>query len=391
MCASRNKSRARRVTNAHQAQAARLIAIAATAYNAALGSAVHSRSRRRTAACRGDSNMSPREWYFAEGTKEVGPMTREELIERLPAAGGGRALVYGPGLTAWTEARHVGALSQALAGAGGPPPPPIRRRADEIDYEIFGEEMQYAEIALDPNEMVIAEAGGMMYMTPGIQMETVFGDPSAQQTGMMGKLLSAGKRVLTGESLFMTTFANSGSSREHVAFAAPYPGKILAMHLDELGGEIICQKDSFLCAARGVQIGIAFQKKIGAGLFGGEGFIMQRLTGDGVALVHAGGTLMKRTLAPGERLRLDTGCLVALKPSVEYDIQFVGGIKNTLFGGEGLFFATLTGPGEIWCQSLPFSRLASRVLANAPRAGRGGREEGSILGGLGNLLDGDNS
>jgi uncharacterized protein (TIGR00266 family) len=262
--------------------------------------------------------------------------------------------------------------------------------ADVIDYEIFGSEMQYVEVTLDPGEMVVAEAGGMMYMTPGIKMETVFGDPSKQQGGFLGKVMSAGKRLLTGESLFMTTFYNAGSAREVVAFASPYPGKILPMHLDELGGELICQKDAFVCAARGVQIGIAFQKKIGVGLFGGEGFIMQRLTGDGIAMVHAGGMLMHRTLSAGEMLKVDTGCLVALTPSVRYEIQFVGGIKNTLFGGEGLFFATLTGPGEVWLQSLPFSRLAGRILANAPQSG-GGKGEGSILGGLGNLLDGDNS
>jgi uncharacterized protein (AIM24 family) len=206
--------------------------------------------------------------------------------------------------------------------------------ADVIDYQVFGEEMQFVEVTLDPGEMVIAEAGGMMYMTSGIQMETVFGDPSKQQQGgFLGKLMSAGKRVLTGESLFMTTFFNNGRNREQVAFASPYPGKILPVELDQLGGELICQKDSFLCAARGVQVGIAFQKKFGVGLFGGEGFIMQRLTGDGIAMIHAGGTLLRRTLAPGEVLKVDTGCLVALMPSVRYDIQFVGGFKNTLFGG----------------------------------------------------------
>ena len=260
--------------------------------------------------------------------------------------------------------------------------------ADEIDFQLFGEEMQYAEITLDPGEMVIAEAGAMMYMTPGIKMETVLGDPSAQQGGLLGKVMAAGKRALTGESLFITTFTNAGTGREQVAFAAPYPGKIVPMDLAQLGGELICQKDAFLCAARGIRIGIAFRKKIGVGLFGGEGFIMQRLTGDGIALVHAGGTLMQRTLKAGEVLKLDTGCLVALTPTVDYDVQFVGGIKNTLFGGEGLFFATLTGPGEVWCQSLPFSRLAGRVLANAPQRG-GTKGEGSLLGGLGNILAGD--
>jgi uncharacterized protein (AIM24 family) len=239
--------------------------------------------------------------------------------------------------------------------------------------------------------MVIAEPGSMMFMTAGIKMETRFGDPSQQQQGIWGKLATAGKRMLTGESLFMTTFSNIAAGREQVAFAAPFPGTILPMNLGQMGGEIICQKDSFLCAARGVQISIAFQKKMMTGLFGGEGFIMQRLTGDGIALVHAGGTMARRTLEPGETLRVDTGCLVALAPSITYDVQFIGGFKNTLFGGEGLFFATVTGPGDVWLQSLPFSRLAGRVLANAPSATRGGKGEGSILGGLGNLLDGDNA
>lgn len=330
------------------------------------------------------------EWYYAQGSKSVGPLTFEQLVDRLPLAGGMTALVFGPGLADWTEARHVGAIVQRMSGATAPPPPPSHPTADVIDYEIFGSEMQYVEVTLDPNETVLAEAGGMMYMTMGIKMETVFGDPSASNTGFFGKVLSAGKRVLTGESLFITTFTNVGAGREKVAFASPYPGKILPMHLDQLGGEIICQRDSFLCAARGTQIGIAFQKRFGVALFGGEGFIMQRLKGDGIALIHAGGTLVHRTLEPGEMLKLDTGCLVALTPSVTYDIQFVGGIKNTLFGGEGLFFATLTGPGQVWCQSLPFSRLAGRILANAPQSG-GGKEEGSILGGLGRMLGGDNS
>jgi uncharacterized protein (TIGR00266 family) len=327
----------------------------------------------------------PSDWYFARGSDYVGPMSLEELVRRLPEADGSNALVYGPGMSEWMEARHVPSVAAALRGQGGPPKPPKTRRADEIDFEIFGEEMQYVEITLDPNEMVVAEAGGMMYMTPGIRMETVFGDPSAQQGGFLGKIMSAGKRVLTGESLFMTTFYNAGAGREHVAFASPYPGKIVPMHLDQLGGELICQKDAFLCAARGVQIGIAFQKRVGVGLFGGEGFIMQRLTGDGIAMVHAGGTLMRRALGAGEVLKLDTGCLVAITPNVDYDVQLVGGIKNTFFGGEGLFLVTLTGPGDVWCQSLPFSRLAGRVLAGAVQH----KGEGSILGGLGGLLDGD--
>jgi uncharacterized protein (TIGR00266 family) len=328
-------------------------------------------------------------WYYARGEESVGPLSLEELLRKLPEAGGMQALVYGPGVPEWTEARHVAAVAEAARGRGAPPPPPAQgRQADEIDYEIFGQEMQYVEVTLDPGEMVIAEPGTLMYMTSGIKMETMLGDPSQRQAGFFGKMMTAGKRLITGESLFITTFSNAAQSREQVAFAAPFPGKIIPMHLDQLGGELICQKDSFVCAARGTQIGVAFQKKIGVGLFGGEGFIMQRLTGDGIALVHAGGTMMRRTLSAGETLRLDTGCLVALTPSVSYDIQFIGGIKNTLFGGEGLFFATLTGPGEVWCQSLPFSRLAGRVVAAAGKPG--GKEEGSILGGIGSLLDGDN-
>jgi uncharacterized protein (TIGR00266 family) len=261
----------------------------------------------------------------------------------------------------------------------------------EIDYHIHGDDMQFVEVELDPQEAVVAEAGGMMYMDEHIAMETIFGDGSKANAGFMGALLGAGKRLLTGESLFMTVFQNQGTGKRKVAFGAPYPGKILPMHLAELGGELIVQKDSFLCAAKGVSVGIAFQKRLGAGLFGGEGFIMQRLNGDGWAFIHAGGTLLERTLAPGETLRVDTGCIVGFQPSVDYDIQLVGGIKTALFGGEGLFFATLRGPGKIWLQSLPFSRLAGRIISAAPQTGRGGRGEGSILGGLGRVLDGDNS
>lgn len=261
----------------------------------------------------------------------------------------------------------------------------------EVDYKIHGDDMQFVEVELDPQEAVVAEAGGMMYMDEGIAMETIFGDGSPQNSGFMGALLGAGKRLITGESLFITVFQNQGSGKKKVAFGAPYPGKIIPIHLAELGGELIAQKDSFLCAAKGVSIGIAFQKRLGVGLFGGEGFIMQRLTGDGWAFIHAGGTLLERTLAPGEVLRVDTGCIVGFQPTVDYDIQLVGGVKTALFGGEGLFFATLRGPGKIWLQSLPFSRLAGRIVAAAPRTGRGGREEGSILGGLGRVLDGDNS
>jgi uncharacterized protein (TIGR00266 family) len=259
----------------------------------------------------------------------------------------------------------------------------------EVDYEVVGDDLQFVKIELDPQEAVVAEAGGMMYMEDGIAMETIFGDGSAQQKqgGLMGMLMGAGKRLLTGESLFMTVFANQSSGKRKVAFAAPYPGKIVPVHLSELGGELICQKDSFLAAAKGVAIGIAFQRRLGVGLFGGEGFIMQRLSGDGWAFLHAGGTIEERTLAPGEVLRVDTGCIVGLAKTVDYDIEMVKGVKSWIFGGEGLFFATLRGPGRVWLQSLPLSRLAGRIFAAAPQAG-GRKEEGSILGGLGNLLDG---
>ena len=261
------------------------------------------------------------------------------------------------------------------------------RSNHEIDYKIFGEEMQYVEIELDPQETAVAESGSFMFMDDGIQMQTIFGDGSQQQSGgIFGKLLNAGKRVLTGESLFMTAFTNTGYGKKKVSFASPYPGKIIALDLMQMDGKIICQKDSFLCAAKGVAIGINFQRKLGTGLFGGEGFIMQKLEGDGMAFMHAGGHVFERTLAPGELLKVDTGCVVAYTQQIEFDIQFVGGIKNTIFGGEGLFFATLRGPGKVWLQTLPISRLASRIMAYGTY---NRKEEGSILGGLGNLLDGD--
>jgi uncharacterized protein (TIGR00266 family) len=262
---------------------------------------------------------------------------------------------------------------------------------DLIDYTIVGSEMQFVEVELDPGEAAIGEAGAMMYMQDGIQMDTVFGDGSQQASGLMGKLLGAGKRLLTGESLFTTVFHNEGQGKRRVAFAAPYPGKIIPVDLGQIGGTLICQKDSFLCAAKGVSLGIAFQKKLGAGLFGGEGFIMQRLDGDGMAFVHAGGTLQEQVLAPGETLRVDTGCVVAFQPSVDFDIQFVGKIKSAIFGGEGLFFATLRGPGKIWLQSLPLSRLANRIIMSAPAAGGRSTDQGSLLGAgiLGGILGSD--
>lgn len=260
---------------------------------------------------------------------------------------------------------------------------------DVIDYQIFGDDMQFVEIELDPEEAVVGEAGAMFYMEDEIQMETIFGDGSASQGGLMGKLMGAGKRLVTGESLFTTVFMNGGRSKRKVAFGAAYPGKIIPMHLGEMGGTLLCQKDAFLCAAKGVSLGIAFQKKLGAGFFGGEGFILQKLEGDGLAFIHAGGAIIEKTLQPGQTLRVDTGCVVAFTSTVDYDIQYVGGIKTALFGGEGMFFTTLRGPGKIWLQSLPLARLANRIVGASKVGGSKGGEQGSVLGGLGNLFEKD--
>ena len=257
----------------------------------------------------------------------------------------------------------------------------------EIDFKMLGEELQCVEIELDANETVIAEAGNFMMMDDGIHMDTIFGDGSRQQSSFMDKLFSAGKRLLVGESLFMTAFTNTGNFKKRITFASPYPGKIIPMDLSKLNGKIICQKDAFLCAAKGVSIGIEFQKKLGTGLFGGEGFIMEKLEGDGMAFVHSGGMIIEKKLLSGELIKVDTGCIVAFTYDIDYDIQFIGGIKNTIFGGEGLFFATIKGPGTVWIQSLPVSRLAGRMMAYA----NNGKEEGSVLGGLGRMFDGDNS
>jgi uncharacterized protein (TIGR00266 family) len=259
-------------------------------------------------------------------------------------------------------------------------------KAHEIDYKIFGEELQCVEIELDPQETVLAEPGSLMYLTQDIEMHTIFGDGTNQNAGFLGKLFTAGKRLLTGENLFMTAYTNQGNQKRQVMFAAPYPGKVIPLDLTQFGGRVICQKDSFLASARGISVGIEFQKKLGVGLFGGEGFIMQKLEGDGMAFVHAGGHVIRRELQWGEKLRIDTGCLVGFAGDVTYDIEFVGGIKNSLFGGEGLFFATLSGPGTVWLQSLPFSRLAGRIVAAGGFNGQ--KEEGSVLGGLGKLIDG---
>ncbi len=342
--------------------------------------------------------MPGQQWCMAIGGHQVGPVSEDEVLANIKNGGvDGSTLVFAPGMAAWTPLKDVPALAGYLSGgakaSGSPPPPLPGRQAHEIDFRIMGEDLQFVEVDLDPAESVVAEAGAMMCMTQGIELETVFGDGSQQSGagGFMGKLLGAGKRLLTGESLFMTVFTNTARSGVHrVAFAAPYPGRILAMDLKQLGGELICQKDSFLCAAKGVSVGIAFQRKIGAGLFGGEGFIMQRLQGDGLCFVHAGGMLHTMDLAPGETLRVDTGCLVAMQPQVNYDIQFVGKVKTAFFGGEGLFFATLQGRAASGCSRCrsAASRIASgrrcRAWADARK-----REACSITSAIGNILDGD--
>lgn len=350
-------------------------------------------------------------WYIAAGGGQEGPFTQDEVSQKI-AAGQlqGEHFVFKAGMQGWVKANTVPELASALGGGGGAPAPAPatpttssptssglapapnnpNQDAHVIDFEIHGSEMQLVEITLDPGEACVAEAGAMTYMDPAIKMETIFGDGSkkSESGGLMGALLGAGKRLITGESLFMTLFGNQGSARQKVAFAAPYPGKVIAVDLKQVGGTLICQKDGFLCAAKGVSMGIAFQKKLGAGFFGGEGFILQKLEGDGYTFVHAGGTIIERDLSPGEMLKVDTGCLVAFQSSVNYDIQFVGGIKTAFLGGEGLFFATLTGPGKVWLQSLPFSRLADRILAHAPSQGGTRRGEGSALGSIGGAIMG---
>jgi uncharacterized protein (TIGR00266 family) len=332
-------------------------------------------------------------WYVEVDDKPRGPFSSAQIAKALKA---GRlqpeTLVFGPGRTRWEPIAWTPGLF-GLAQPAAPPPADLpratfhaTRMAYEIDFRIVGEEMQFVEVELDPGEAVVAEAGSMMYMDAVVEMETIFGDGASQGGGLVDSLVGAGKRLLTGESLFMTVFTNRGQGKRHVAFAAPYPGKILPMNLAEMGGEIVCQKDAFLCAAKGVSVDIALQKRIGVGLFGGEGFIMQRLTGDGLAFVHAGGTVVSRELAAGETLKVDTGCLVALAPGVDYDIQYVGSIKSAVFGGEGFFYARLSGPGTVWLQSLPFSRLAGRMLMNAPQGGGKSAGEGSLLGEVGRLF-----
>lgn len=335
--------------------------------------------------------MSDKAWFVAVGGQQQGPMSRDEVLAGIQSGRFGRdAHVFTQGMANWVPIISEPEFSGGFEAAPPPPPPPgmggPTARAHEIDFEVYGEDLQFVEITLDPGEACIAEAGAFLYMDPGIQMQTIFGDGSGQDQGggFMGKLLSAGKRVITGESLFMTVFGNAGTGRQKVAFAAPYPGKIVALDLRQHGGRILCEKDAFLCAAKGISVGIALNRRLGSGLFGGEGFILQKLEGDGLAFLHSGGTIFSRSLAPGETLRVDTGCIVAFETTVTYDIQMVSGIKTAFFGGEGLFYAALTGPGTIWLQSLPFKRLAKQVLSAIPRS----KGEGSALGGIGDILMG---
>ena len=337
------------------------------------------------------------QWYFvsAGSSQRVGPL--DPASARAHARQHPDDLCWREGLSGWQAVRSVPEFAEAtgVQPAHLPPPTPsvASRNSDDIDFRIVGNDMQFVEVELDPGECAIAEAGAMMYKDAAVQMDTVFGDGrhTGQGGGLMDKLFSAGKRVLSGESLFTTMFTHTGSGKARVAFAAPYPGTVLAMKLDEHGGRLVCQKDSFLAGARGVSVGVAFQKRILTGLFGGEGFIMQKLEGDGWVFVHAGGTVVERELRAGERLDVDTGCVMAYHHTVQMDVRAVGGIKSMMFGGEGVFLATLTGPGKVWLQSLPFSRMAGRMLAAAPQGGGQARGEGSVLGGLGRILDGDNA
>ncbi|MCP4394152.1 MAG: DUF4339 domain-containing protein [Alphaproteobacteria bacterium] len=316
-------------------------------------------------------------WHFTKDGQQIGPLSMEDSIEY--AQNNSDALAWKNGMAEWEEVSNLPEFS-----AGGiyaaPSPAPVKK-SDEVDYEIFGDDIQFVEIELDPDETVVSEAGAMMFKEPSIKMETIFGDGSekVESKGIVGKLLSAGTRVMTGESLFITAYTHEGVGKAKIAFAAPFPGKIIPVYLPDVGGTLICQKDSFLCAAKGVSVSLHFQKKILTALFGGEGFIMQKLEGDGMIFAHAGGTITEKVLAPGEELHVDTGCIVAMSPDVQFDIIKAGGIKTMLFGGEGLFFASLKGPGKVWLQSLPFSRLAGRMMM----AAYGGKGEGSAVNFLG--------
>ena len=332
-------------------------------------------------------------WYFSAGSNSprIGPL--DDNAARVHAAAHPESWCWRDGMAQW---QPVGDVAELAGGTGGPPGmPPLpstgtaRGRDDEIDYRIVGTDMQFVEVELDPGESAISEAGALMYKDASVRMDTAFGD-GRPGGSFVDKLFTAGKRVITGESLFTTVFTHTGQGKARVAFAAPYPGTVLAMKLSDHGGRLVCQKDAFLAGARGVQVGIHFQRKILTGLFGGEGFIMQKLEGDGWVFVHAGGTVVEYDLAPGEQLDVDTGCVMAFHHGVDMDVKPVGGIRSMMFGGEGVFLATLTGPGKVWLQSLPFSRMAGRMLAAAPGGGGQDRGEGSVLGGLGRFLDGDN-
>jgi len=346
--------------------------------------------------------MSEAKWHYSVDGQAFGPTTTEDILARVR---GGQIQpsnhVWCDGMAEWAVLSTVPEFQAALnppapepapaavegappAQAAAPAAPGVQptRVSHEIDFEILGDDMQVVEIELDPGEVVIAEAGAMNYMEDGIQFEARFGDGSKPNQGFWGKLMDGGKRMLTGESLFLTHFTNGGAGKKRVAFAAPYPGKIVPLDLAALGGSLLCQKDAFLCAAMGTEVGIAFTKRFGTGLFGGEGFILQKLQGDGKAFLHAGGTVVQRELH-GERLLVDTGCLVGFTQGIDYDIQRAGNLKSMFFGGEGLFLATLSGTGTVWMQTLPFSRLAGRILSVAGGRGKQAKGEGSVLGGLG--------
>jgi len=330
-------------------------------------------------------------WYVAINGEQQGPFPQEHILQFLSRGEYTQnTLVWRQGFADWLPISQVPELHQPDDSQSQIPPRVSQLHAHEIDFQVFGNEMQFVEIELDPDESAVAEAGAMMYMSDAVQMQTVFGDGSyvSENGSFFDKMLGAGKRLITGESLFTTIFTFKGQGKGKVAFAAPYPGKIIPLDLKKYNQKLVCQKDAFLCAAKGVALGVEFQKKIGTALFGGEGFIMQKLEGDGLVFVHAGGTIVEKDLEPGECLRVDTGCLVALTQTVHYDIEFVGGVKSAIFGGEGFFFATVRGPGHVWLQSLPFSRLAGRIFQAAPQnnAGYSTTGEGSVLGGLGNLF-----
>ncbi|MBA3397862.1 MAG: AIM24 family protein [Deltaproteobacteria bacterium] len=316
-------------------------------------------------------------WYIGLNGQQQGPLGTQQILEMIRAGQLNQtAYVYGQTQPAWTPIAQVSAFASMFHAAHQPPPPPAGPAplvADQIDFEVFGGDMQFVEIVLDPGEAAVAEAGAFFYMDPGIKMEMIsgVGASAAQQPGFSHNVAAGAKRVLTGESLFMTVYGNGAQQRQKVAFAAPYAGKIIPIDLRQHAGALLCQKDAFLCAAKGISVAIAWNQKVGAGLFGDDGFTLQKLEGQGLAFVHGGGTIVAKELAAGETLRLDAGCLVALEQRVTHDIGWVGGFKSGLFGGDGLFVATLTGPGRVWLQSLPFSRLAGRMLAAAVSAGFG--------------------